>query len=137
MTTSVSLPLIIRNKAEPLDIDLTNSDSMLTIGLVTESCFYTMLEAGMALIAVNLPSLRVFSFSLLPGEILRSMRSFLSLSRSSSAASEAPSISDTNEPQKPGSFSTCPSNRSHVQHQDQPWTSVSAIEDPEGQNWIV
>ncbi|KAI1397200.1 hypothetical protein F4819DRAFT_499670 [Hypoxylon fuscum] len=42
-------------------------------GLITESFFYTMLEAGMALIAVNLPSLWFFSISLKTGDILRSV----------------------------------------------------------------
>ncbi|KAI1654870.1 hypothetical protein F4813DRAFT_368741, partial [Daldinia decipiens] len=47
--------------------------------LVTQSFFYTMLEAGIALIAVNLPSLRVFSASVEVGGLMRSVRSFIKL----------------------------------------------------------
>ncbi|KAK9793577.1 putative Integral membrane protein [Seiridium cardinale] len=39
--------------------------------LNTTSFFYTMLEAGIALIAVNLPSLRIISTSTKPGEVVR------------------------------------------------------------------
>ncbi|OTA55904.1 hypothetical protein K449DRAFT_468729 [Hypoxylon sp. EC38] len=95
--------------------------------LVTESFFYTMLEAGIALIAVNLPSLRVFSVSAKTGEILRSVRSLLELPflRNSTTniernISEVPSISSMNEYGKVKSYNTRPSENSHVLRKDLP-----------------
>ncbi|KAK9783777.1 putative Integral membrane protein [Seiridium cardinale] len=44
--------------------------------LNTTSFFYTMLEAGIALIAVNLPSLRIISISTKPGEVVRTTQSY-------------------------------------------------------------
>ncbi|KAI4599347.1 hypothetical protein KJ359_001788 [Pestalotiopsis sp. 9143b] len=48
--------------------------------LITASFFYTMMESGICLIAVNLPSLRIISFPSTPGEFIRSMRSLIELS---------------------------------------------------------
>ena len=53
---------------------------MTVIGLITQSFFYTMLEAGMALIAVNMPSLRVFSISIKTMDVINSVKSLLDLS---------------------------------------------------------
>lgn len=69
-TMSVSF---LHNVYKPNPVDLADLGSVLIIGLITESFFYTMLEAGMALIAVNLPSLWFFSISLKTGDILRSV----------------------------------------------------------------
>lgn len=81
----------------------------------------------MALIAVNLPSLQVFSISLKTVEVIHSVRSLLELSflRGSSSnfarnASEVPTTSGTNGNEKPGSFSTRPSESSNVLQQDFP-----------------
>lgn len=86
-----------------------------------------MLEAGMALIAVNLPSLQIFSISLKTMEVIHSVRSLLELSflwGSSSHiarnASEAPTTSGTDKIEKPGSFSTRPSASSNVLQQNFP-----------------
>ncbi|KAK0618066.1 hypothetical protein B0T17DRAFT_601028 [Bombardia bombarda] len=96
--------------------------------LVTQSFFYTMLESGIALIAVNLPSLRVFPISLKTREILRSVRSLIELSfiRGSStnvagSDPEAPRSAtgvSTKKEGKAASVSTRPSASSHGQHQD-------------------
>ncbi|KAI1813598.1 hypothetical protein GGS20DRAFT_552832 [Poronia punctata] len=95
--------------------------------LITQSFFYTMLESGVALIAVNLPSLRVFHISVKTGELVRSVRSLLDLSflRSNSSnagrnASKPPGSSDTHEGAP--SFNTRPSRGSSyvVHHQDIP-----------------
>ncbi|KAI1645720.1 uncharacterized protein F4817DRAFT_342824 [Daldinia loculata] len=47
--------------------------------LITQSYFYTMLEAGIALIAVNLPSLRAFSATPETGGAVRNARGFVEL----------------------------------------------------------
>ncbi|KAI2617249.1 hypothetical protein GGS26DRAFT_603290 [Hypomontagnella submonticulosa] len=108
-------------------VDLADSGFVLVIGLITQSFFYTMLEAGIALIAVNLPSLKVFSISLKTGEILRSVRSFLELSflRGNSSditqnASGVPTSSEADEHRKVASISTRPSESSNVVHRDFP-----------------
>ncbi len=64
----------------PDPLNLSDLGSALVIGSVTKAYFYTVVESGMALIAVNLPSLHVLSFSLKTGEILRSVRSIMDLS---------------------------------------------------------
>lgn len=97
-----------------------------------------MLESGIALIAVNMPSLRAFSISLNTGEIIRSVRSLIELSflRGSSTdiaqnAPDVPTTSGTNECGKAGSFSTRPSEGSIVPHEDIP---LSFPDDPERQD---
>lgn len=117
---------------------------MLAAGLVTESFFYTMLEAGMALIAVNMPSWKVFSISLMTGSILRSVRSLLELSflRSSTDdialnESKPPSTSGTNEPGEAKSFNTRPSESSSVVQGRFPPASHSFLQDTERQSQDV
>ncbi|KAM0818242.1 putative Integral membrane protein [Seiridium cardinale] len=82
--------------------------------LNTTSFFYTMLEAGIALIAVNLPSLRIISTSTKPGEVVRTVRNLIVLSflRSSSSnidASQPATTSGFQEHGNAGSFGTRPS----------------------------
>ncbi|KAI1260708.1 hypothetical protein F5Y18DRAFT_404296 [Xylariaceae sp. FL1019] len=88
--------------------------------LVTASFFYTVLEAGVALIAVNLPSLRMFSFSLSALGVLRSVRSLIELAFLQSHSSDIDR--DVSEPnhavsleklQKAQSASTRPSGSSN------------------------
>ncbi|OTB03440.1 hypothetical protein M426DRAFT_177781 [Hypoxylon sp. CI-4A] len=106
--------------------------------LITQSFFYTMLEGGMALIAVNLPSLQVFSVSFNTGEILRSVRSLLDLSflRSNSTdvalnASKTPTTHEVDgygEAISLGGYSSKGSNRLHQESSQRP---RSFLEDPE------
>ncbi|RWA10276.1 hypothetical protein EKO27_g4821 [Xylaria grammica] len=49
------------------------------IGLTTQAIFYTTLECGIALVAINLPTLRVFSAHQNIGGMIRSMRSLIEL----------------------------------------------------------
>ncbi|OTA80301.1 hypothetical protein M434DRAFT_38033 [Hypoxylon sp. CO27-5] len=122
---SVHKNRIGRSKLSPLY--RPRADPVLITGLVTESFFYTMLEAGIALIAVNLPSLRVFSVSAKTGEILRSVRSLMEMPflRNSTTniernISEVPSISSMNEYGKVKSYNTHPSENPHVLRKDLP-----------------
>jgi hypothetical protein len=77
-TTSVSLYLVDKKKHNLAN--LANVGLLLIIGLVTELFFYTMLEGGMALIAVTLPSLHVFSIPIKASKVLDDMRGRLGLS---------------------------------------------------------
>ncbi|KAI0116824.1 hypothetical protein F4814DRAFT_414078 [Daldinia grandis] len=85
----VGLGASIARMVQYIKIELGGPDYLLYTDherLITQSFFYTMMEAGIALIAVNLPSLRVFSTSFEAGGLIRSVRSFIELSflRSSS-----------------------------------------------------
>lgn len=76
MLALVGLGASIARMVQYIKIELGGPDYLLYTDnerLITESFFYTMLEAGMALIAVNLPSLWFFSISLKTGDILRSV----------------------------------------------------------------
>ncbi|KAI1124914.1 hypothetical protein F5Y10DRAFT_284705 [Nemania abortiva] len=120
----VGLAASIVRMVQYIKIELGGPDYLLYTDherLVTEAFFYTMLEAGIALIAVNLPSLRVFSASLHTGEILRSVRSLIELAflrSSSDIAQQDAEAGHTNsaiELRKPASFSTRPSEGSNTQ----------------------
>ncbi|OTB14037.1 hypothetical protein K445DRAFT_24178 [Daldinia sp. EC12] len=103
--------------------------------LITQSFFYTMLEAGIALVAVNIPSLRAFTASFEAGGLMRSVRSFIELSilRNSSNdiarnTSEVQAVSNTtgiNEYGKASSFSTELGESFNEPHRDLPWTMPS------------
>ncbi|KAI5863695.1 hypothetical protein GGS23DRAFT_510789 [Durotheca rogersii] len=122
----VGLGASIARMVQYIKVELGGPDYLLYTDrerLITQSFFYTMLEPGIALIAVNLPSLRVFSISLKAGEVIRSARSLLELYflRDSSTdivqnASEAPTTSGSSEYGKAGSFSSRPDERSNVLH---------------------
>ncbi|KAI1292914.1 hypothetical protein F5Y03DRAFT_388129 [Xylaria venustula] len=86
----VGLAASIARMVQYIKIELGGPDYLLNTDherLVTSSFFFTILESGVALIAVNLPSLRIFATSLATVEILHSMRSFIELTflRSSSS----------------------------------------------------
>ncbi|KAI6083360.1 hypothetical protein F4821DRAFT_280930 [Hypoxylon rubiginosum] len=108
---------------------------------ITQSIFYVTLEAGMGIIAINLPSLRVFSISFKPADMITSVRSLLELSflrsRSSNVGQTTPAASinsGVNENEKARSFSTRrPSEGSNAVRQDTNLTSLSFLEDTEGQ----
>ncbi|KAI1107301.1 hypothetical protein F4804DRAFT_297454 [Jackrogersella minutella] len=140
----VGLGASIARMVQYIKVELGGPDYLLYTDqerLVTQSFFYTMLEAGIALIAVNLPSFRVFPVSLMTGEIIRSVRSLLELSflhGSSSDTvqtnSEAPPTNGTSEYGKAGSLSTRPGGSSNVLHDNFPKEPLSVIEDPEKQS---
>ncbi|KAK6948691.1 hypothetical protein Daesc_010461 [Daldinia eschscholtzii] len=104
--------------------------------LITQSFFYTMLEAGIALVAVNIPSLRAFTASFEAEGLMRSVRSFIGLSilRNSSNdiarnTSEVQAVSNTagiNEYGKALSFSTELRESFNEPQRDLPWTMSSA-----------
>lgn len=82
------------------------------------SFFYAMLEAGMCVIAVNLPSLWLFFTSLMPEKLVQSVRSMISLSSqrpsrldSATANSAAASGSTTHLSHKPDAASSIDSTR--------------------------
>ncbi|KAK6082438.1 hypothetical protein SCUP234_04277 [Seiridium cupressi] len=85
----------------------------------TTSLFYTMLEAGITLVGLKLPSLRIVSIFTKPGEIMRTVRnliefSFLRSNSSNIDASQPTTTSAFQEHGKAGSFSTRPSESLHV-----------------------
>ncbi|KAI3318415.1 hypothetical protein HD806DRAFT_512197 [Xylariaceae sp. AK1471] len=86
----VGLAASIARAIQYIRIELGGPDYLLNNDherLVTASFFFTMLESGVALIAVNLPSMKVFFTSLSTVGILRSVRSLIELAfiRSSSS----------------------------------------------------
>ena len=88
-------------------------------GTDTQSFYFAMLEAGMSVVAVNLPSLWLFFTSLMPEKLVRSVRSMISLSSLSSqrrsdlnsASAAATSSSATHLGRKPDSSSSINSGR--------------------------
>jgi hypothetical protein len=88
-------------------------------GTDTRSLYFAMLEAGMSVVAVNLPSLWLFFTSLMPEKLVRSVRSMISLpsllsqrrSDLNSASAAATSGSATHLGRKPDSSSSINSGR--------------------------
>lgn len=122
-------------------VNIANPCPLPIVGSITQSIFYVTLEAGMGIIAINLPSLRVFSISFKPADMITSVRSLLELSflrsRSSNVGQTTPAASinsGVNENEKARSFSTRrPSEGSNAVRQDTNLTSLSFLEDTEGQ----
>lgn len=95
-----------------------NTEFFSLVGMDTRSFFYVMLEAGMSLIAVNLPSLRLFT-SIMLDKLVRSIRSVISLALLSSGrrsgldstSAAAANESTTHLGRKPESASSMNSGR--------------------------
>ncbi|KAI1494127.1 hypothetical protein F5X96DRAFT_684848 [Biscogniauxia mediterranea] len=112
----VGLGASIARMVQYIKIELGGPDYLLYTDherLITQSFFYTMFEGGMALIAVNLPSLWVFTISLRTEGIMRHMRSLIELPflRGSGTdiglnALEVPTTNGTNDYRKPESVNT-------------------------------
>ncbi|KAK8062537.1 hypothetical protein PG997_014634 [Apiospora hydei] len=68
----------------PFAYGLATSDFLLDVWIlvlpIPRTFFYTILESGMALVAVNLPSLRVLAISLKTSDLINSMRSIFEFS---------------------------------------------------------
>jgi hypothetical protein len=90
-------------------------------GTDTRSFYFAMLEAGMSVVAVNLPSLRLSLKSVIPERLVHSVRSLISLSSLSSqrrsglngsaSADDATKGSTTHLGRKPDSSSSINSGR--------------------------
>ncbi|KAI0006530.1 hypothetical protein F4779DRAFT_596223 [Xylariaceae sp. FL0662B] len=146
----VGLGASIARMVQYIKIELGGPDYLLHTDyqrLITQSFFFTMFEAGMALIAVNLPSLRVFSVSLKPAELINSMRSLLdsSFPWSGHSGSDIVAQNSVETPAagtigilKTVSFSTIrPSGSSNGMSQDLPLTSIGFIGDTDTQRQNV
>ncbi|KAI0909853.1 hypothetical protein F4823DRAFT_592806 [Ustulina deusta] len=127
LLTFVGLAASIARIVQYVKIELGGPDFYLYADnqrLTTQAIFYTTLECGIALVAINLPTLRVFSAQQKIGEMMRSMRSLIELpflrrseSNISRVDSEPPIIiSDTSEQGKARSLSIPPSENSYVLH---------------------
>ncbi|KAI0158121.1 hypothetical protein GGR57DRAFT_510342 [Xylariaceae sp. FL1272] len=82
LLTFVGLGASIARIVQYVKIELGGPDFYLYADnqrLTTKAIFYTTLECGIALVAINLPTLRVFSVPQKAGEIIRSVRSLIEL----------------------------------------------------------
>ncbi|KAK8079293.1 hypothetical protein PG994_003100 [Apiospora phragmitis] len=84
--------------------------------LITGTFFYTMLECGMALVAVNLPLLRVLAISLKASELMSSVKGIFEFSflRGSSSQIEHHDLEAPRADGMKRSFSTGPSERTEA-----------------------
>ncbi|KAI0473566.1 hypothetical protein GGR56DRAFT_648003 [Xylariaceae sp. FL0804] len=105
--------------------------------LLTQAAYYLMLEAGAALIAVNLPPLKLSTISYEAGKMFRKARSFVELSilRHSSSSDvgrnpSAPPTRDTEGTSKPSSSQSRVEDSPYGLHQE---TELSFLKDPERQ----
>lgn len=96
MTKKVSSHVF--NAGSMLPVQIGVADQTESTEAVTRAFFYTMLETGISLVAVNLPSLWLLFTSVTPEKVIRSIRSVLSLASLRSGGSGGDS---THEPKKP------------------------------------
>ena len=91
--------------------------------LDTEPIYYTVLECGLSLIAVNLPSLWYLLSKTTPENILRSVRSIISLRSEHSAGHGSV------QPSRFEKRSNSSSSHSHILATDTPYIETHALHD--------
>lgn len=97
MTTNVSNDPSSFLSARYHDLTLlTNPPSfMQNAGTLTQSCYLAMLEAGMSLIAMNIPSVWLLCTKVVPEKVVRSIRSMVSLTSGRSSGGDGTAASPT------------------------------------------